>query len=183
MHPALSRLNDKTLLQSDTYIDGAWVGGGNRFAVTDPATGVEIAQVPNLDAAAAEQAIAAAHAAWPAWRAKTGKERAAVLRRWYDLIMAAADDLAAIMTAEQGKPLAEARGEVMYGASFIEWFAEEAKRVNGDVLASPSGDKKMLVLKQAIGVCASMQSSRSLSARSCAIARWCAICPSPDRRR
>jgi succinate-semialdehyde dehydrogenase/glutarate-semialdehyde dehydrogenase len=155
-HPALSRLNDKTLLQNHTYIDGAWIGGDSQFAVTDPATGTEIAQVPNLDATAAEQAVAAAHAAWPAWRAKTGKERAAVLRRWYDLIMAAADDLAAIMTAEQGKPLAEARGEVMYGASFIEWFAEEAKRVNGDVLASPSGDKKMLVLKQPIGVCASI---------------------------
>ncbi|WP_158900718.1 aldehyde dehydrogenase family protein, partial [Burkholderia sp. L27(2015)] len=155
-HPALSRLNDKTLLQSHTYIDGAWVGGDNRFAVTDPATGIEITQVPNLDATAAEQAVAAAHAAWPAWRAKTGKERAAVLRRWYDLIMAAADDLATIMTAEQGKPLAEARGEVMYGASFIEWFAEEAKRVNGDVLASPAADKKMLVLKQPIGVCASI---------------------------
>jgi len=155
-HPALSRLNDKTLLQSHTYIDGAWVGGDSHFAVTDPATGTEIGQVPNLGATAAEQAVAAAHAAWPAWRAKTGKERAAVLRRWYDLIMAAADDLAAIMTAEQGKPLAEARGEVMYGASFIEWFAEEAKRVNGDVLASPAADKKMLVLKQPIGVCASI---------------------------
>jgi len=155
-HPALSRLNDKTLLQSHTYLDGAWVGGDSHFAVTDPATGTEIGQVPNLGATAAEQAVAAAHAAWPAWRAKTGKERAAVLRRWYDLIMAAADDLAAIMTAEQGKPLAEARGEVMYGASFIEWFAEEAKRVNGDVLASPAADKKMLVLKQPIGVCASI---------------------------
>ena len=155
-HPALSRLNDKTLLQSHTYIDGAWVGGDSHFAVTDPATGTEIGQVPNLGATAAEQAVAAAHASWPAWRAKTGKERAAVLRRWYDLIMAAADDLAAIMTAEQGKPLAEARGEVMYGASFIEWFAEEAKRVNGDVLASPAADKKMLVLKQPIGVCASI---------------------------
>ncbi len=112
--------------------------------------------MPNLGAADAQRAIAAANAALPAWRAKTGKDRAAILRRWYDLIVANADDLAAIMTAEQGKPLAEAHGEVIYGASFLEWFAEEAKRINGDVLASPSGDKRMVVLRQAVGVCASI---------------------------
>ena len=156
-HPALARLKDPALLQHQAYIDGAWVSGeSGSFAVIDPATGIEITQVPNLSSAAAEQAVAAADAAWPAWRAQTGHQRAAVLRRWFDLIVAAADDLAIIMTAEQGKPLAEARGEVIYGASFIEWFAEEAKRVNGDVLASPSNDKKMLVLKQPIGVCASI---------------------------
>jgi succinate-semialdehyde dehydrogenase/glutarate-semialdehyde dehydrogenase len=158
-HPALTRLKDPTLLQSSAYIAGAWVGKDEAeasFPVTDPATGIEIARVPNLDAAATERAIAAADAAWAGWRRLTGKERATALRRWFDLIVANADDLAAIMTAEQGKPLAEARGEVIYGASFIEWFAEEAKRVDGDVLASPSRDKRMLVLKQAVGVCASI---------------------------
>ena len=155
-HPALSRLNDKTLLQSHTYIDGAWVGGDSHFAVTDPATGTEIGQVPNLGATAAEQAVAAAHAAWPAWRAKTGKERAAVLRRWYDLIMAAADDLAAIMTAEQGKPLAESVGEIAYAASFIEWFAEEAKRVYGETIPTTDNGKRYIILKQPVGVCAAI---------------------------
>ncbi|HEY4805445.1 MAG TPA: NAD-dependent succinate-semialdehyde dehydrogenase, partial [Paraburkholderia sp.] len=120
------------------------------------ADNAEIASVPDFGADEAHRAIAAANAALPAWRAKTGKERAAVLRRWFDLVIEHADDLAAIMTAEQGKPLAEARGEVVYGASFLEWFAEEARRVNGDVLASPASDRKLVVLKQPIGVCASI---------------------------
>jgi succinate-semialdehyde dehydrogenase/glutarate-semialdehyde dehydrogenase len=112
--------------------------------------------VANLDTSHAQHAIAAAQDALPAWSALTGKERAAVLRKWFDLIVANADDLAAIMTAEQGKPLAEAKGEVKYGASFVEWFAEEAKRVAGDVLASTWADKRTLVLKQPIGVCAAI---------------------------
>ncbi|HEY3598668.1 MAG TPA: NAD-dependent succinate-semialdehyde dehydrogenase [Paraburkholderia sp.] len=154
----LKQLKDPALFKTRAYIDGEWSAGADSqdFAVLNPADNSEIARVPNLAAADAKRAIAAAHAALPAWRAKTGKERAAILRRWYDLIVANADDLAAIMTAEQGKPLAEARGEVISGAAFIEWFAEEAKRVNGDVLASPTSDKKMIVIKQPIGVCASI---------------------------
>jgi succinate-semialdehyde dehydrogenase / glutarate-semialdehyde dehydrogenase len=124
--------------------------------VLDPADNAQIARVPDLGPDEARRAIAAAHAALPAWSARTGKARAAILRRWFDLVTEHADDLAAIMTAEQGKPLAEARGEVTYGASFLEWFAEEAKRVNGDVLASPAADRKLVVLKQPIGVCASI---------------------------
>jgi succinate-semialdehyde dehydrogenase/glutarate-semialdehyde dehydrogenase len=152
----LTQLNDPALFKTRAYIDGEWSGGAATFAVLDPADNAEIAQVPDFGADEALRAIAAAHAALPAWRAKTGKERAAVLRRWFDLVIEHADDLAAIMTAEQGKPLAEARGEVVYGASFLEWFAEEARRVNGDVLASPASDRKLVVLKQPIGVCASI---------------------------
>ncbi|HKT97397.1 MAG TPA: NAD-dependent succinate-semialdehyde dehydrogenase [Paraburkholderia sp.] len=152
----LTQLKDPALFKTRAWIDGEWSGGAATFAVLDPADNTEIARVPDFGTAEAHRAIAAAHAALPAWRAKTGKERAAVLRRWFDLVIEHADDLAAIMTAEQGKPLAEARGEVLYGASFLEWFAEEAKRVNGDVLASPAHDRKLVVLKQPIGVCASI---------------------------
>jgi len=152
----LTQLNDPALFKTRAYIDGEWSGGAATFAVLDPADNAEIARVPDFGADEARRAIAAANAALPAWRAKTGKERAAVLRRWFDLVIEHADDLAAIMTAEQGKPLAEARGEVVYGASFLEWFAEEAKRVNGDVLASPASDRKLVVLKQPIGVCVSI---------------------------
>jgi succinate-semialdehyde dehydrogenase/glutarate-semialdehyde dehydrogenase len=152
-HPKLS---DAALLRNQTYIDGAWVGAASSFNVNNPADGVMIGSVPNMGAADTEKAIAAAQAAFPTWSAKTGKERANVMRKWYDLIMANADDLAALMTAEQGKPLAESKGEVVYGASFVEWFAEEAKRVNGDVMSSTWSDKRMVVLKQPIGVCASI---------------------------
>ncbi|MCG5073061.1 NAD-dependent succinate-semialdehyde dehydrogenase [Paraburkholderia tagetis] len=152
----LTQLQDPALFKTRAWIDGEWSGGAATFAVLDPADNTEIARVPDFGAAEAHRAINAAHAALPAWRAKTGKERAAVLRRWYDLVIEHADDLAAIMTAEQGKPLAEARGEVIYGASFLEWFAEEAKRVNGDVLASPANDRKLVVIKQPIGVCVSI---------------------------
>ncbi|PYE23876.1 succinate semialdehyde dehydrogenase [Paraburkholderia silvatlantica] len=152
----LTQLNDPALFKTRAYIDGEWSGGAATFAVLDPTDNAEIASVPDFGADEAHRAIGAANAALPAWRAKTGKERAAILRRWFDLVIEHADDLAAIMTAEQGKPLAEARGEVIYGASFLEWFAEEAKRVNGDVLASPASDRKLVVLKQPIGVCASI---------------------------
>ncbi|WP_042260843.1 NAD-dependent succinate-semialdehyde dehydrogenase [Paraburkholderia heleia] len=152
----LTQLNDPALFKTRAYIDGEWSGGAATFAVLDPTDNAEIASVPDFGADEAHRAIGAANAALPAWRAKTGKERAAILRRWFDLVIEHADDLAAIMTAEQGKPLAEARGEVIYGASFLEWFAEEAKRVDGDVLASPAGDRKLVVLKQPIGVCASI---------------------------
>jgi succinate-semialdehyde dehydrogenase/glutarate-semialdehyde dehydrogenase len=152
----LAALNDPTLLKTDALVGGDWVGGDSRFAVTDPATGVHLADVANLGAAQAQQAIAAADRAWPAWRAKTAKERTAILMKWFALLHQHADDLARIMTAEQGKPLAEARGEVVYGASFLEWFAEEAKRVYGETIPTTDPTKRYLVLKQPIGVCAAI---------------------------
>jgi succinate-semialdehyde dehydrogenase / glutarate-semialdehyde dehydrogenase len=127
-----------------------------RFAVTDPATGLELAQVANLGPVDCAAALSAAEKAWPLWRAKTAQERHAVLMRWFALLHQHADDLARIMTAEQGKPLAEARGEVVYGASFIEWFAEEARRVYGETIPATDGNKRFIVLRQAIGVCAAI---------------------------
>ena len=152
----LAALKDPGLLKTDGLINGEWVAGSSRFAVVDPATGTELAQVANLGAVDAAAAISAAANAWPAWRAKTAKERAAVLMKWFALLHQHADDLARIMTAEQGKPLAEARGEVMYGASFIEWFAEEAKRVYGETIPTTDNHKRYLVIKQPIGVCAAI---------------------------
>ena len=152
----LSLLKDPTLLKTDALVNGQWVKGPSRFAVTDPATGAHLADVANLGAAEAETAIAAANAAWPAWRNKTAKERSIILRKWFDLIMANQDDLGRILTAEQGKPHAEAKGEVAYGASFVEWFAEEAKRVNGETLPQFDNNRRLLVLRQAIGVCAAI---------------------------
>jgi succinate-semialdehyde dehydrogenase / glutarate-semialdehyde dehydrogenase len=149
---------DSNLIRTDAYINGAWSAGSvnQRFAVTDPATGNLLAEVANCSAADAKTAIEAANAAWPLWRAKTAKERAGLMRKWFELMIAHTDDLARLMTAEQGKPLAEARGEVAYGASFIEWFAEEAKRVMGDTLAPVAADKRMLVLREPVGVCAAI---------------------------
>jgi len=152
----LPKLTDASLLRNQVYLNGAWVGSASTFNVHNPANGALIGGVPNLGAHDAQAAIDAAAAALPAWSAKTGKERAAIMRKWFDLMVAHADDLAILMTAEQGKPLAEAKGEVIYGASFIEWYAEEAKRVSGDVMASTWSDKRMVVLKQPIGVCASI---------------------------
>ena len=152
----LTSLNDPTLLKSDGLIDGQWVSGSSRFAVHDPATGHHLADVANLDAEHAQAAIAAADKAWPAWRAKPAKERAGILMKWFALLHQHADDLARIMTAEQGKPLAEAKGEVTYGASFVEWFAEEAKRVYGETIPTTDPTKRYLVLKQPIGVCAAI---------------------------
>ncbi len=154
--PAIPSLTDPVLLRQQAWLDGQWIDAASRFDVRNPANGALIAEVPNLGPADAARAINAAHAAFPAWARKTGKERAQVMRKWFDLIVANADDLALLMTAEQGKPLAEAKGEVMYGSSFIEWFAEEAKRVNGDVLASPAADRRLITLKQPIGVCAAI---------------------------
>ena len=152
----LALLNDPSLLKTDALINGQWLPGSSRFEVHDPATGARLADVANLGPADAEAAIAAANAAWPAWRNKTGKERSLVLRRWFDLLMANQDDLARLMTAEQGKPFAEAKGEVAYGASFVEWFAEEAKRVNGETLPQFDNNRRLLVLRQPIGVCAAI---------------------------
>ena len=150
----LATLADAGLLKTDALIGGQWVGADARFAVHDPATGQSLAEVARLGAA--EAAIAAADKAWPAWRARTAKERAAVMMRWFALLHQHADDLARIMTAEQGKPLAEARGEVVYGASFIEWFAEEARRVYGETIPTADPTKRYLVIKQPIGVCAAI---------------------------
>jgi succinate-semialdehyde dehydrogenase / glutarate-semialdehyde dehydrogenase len=152
----LSLLKDPTLLKTDALVNGQWVPSNSRFAVTDPATGAHLADVANLGPADAEAAIAAANAAWPAWRSKTAKERSTILRKWFDLLMANQDDLGRIMTAEQGKPLPEAKGEVAYGASFVEWFAEEAKRVNGETLPQFDNNRRLMVLKQPIGVCAAI---------------------------
>ena len=152
------QLKDTSLLRQQAYLNGAWrdADNGATLAVHNPATGEQLGSVPLMGAAETRAAIAAANAAWPAWRKKTAKERAAILRRWNDLILANAEDLAQLMTAEQGKPLAEARGEVAYGASFIEWFAEEAKRIAGETLASPWPDRRLLVTKEPIGVCAAI---------------------------
>ena len=152
----LSLLNDPSLLKTDGLINGQWVKGASRFDVHDPATGNKLCDVANLGAADAQAAIDAANAAWPAWRNKTGKERSIILRKWYDLLMANVEDLGRLMTAEQGKPFAEAKGEVAYGASFVEWFAEEAKRVNGETLPQFDNNRRLMVLKQPIGVCAAI---------------------------
>ena len=142
----LASLNDKSLLKTDAVINGAQVAGAARFDVIDPATGAKLADVANLGAADARAAIAAADKAWPAWRARPAKERSAILMRWFGLLHQHADDLARIMTAEQGKPLAEAKGEVGYGASFLEWFAEEARRVYGETIPTTDANKRYLSL-------------------------------------
>ncbi|MBI3349443.1 MAG: NAD-dependent succinate-semialdehyde dehydrogenase [Burkholderiales bacterium] len=152
----LDALDNPSLLRTQALINGEWVGGAASFAVTDPATGRELAQVPNLGRTEADAAIAAAANALVAWRAKPAKERAAVLVRWQQLLVKHADDLARLMTAEQGKPLAEARGEVIYGASFLDWFAEEGKRIYGETIPTTDPTKRYLVIKQAMGVCAAI---------------------------
>ena len=151
-------LKDPTLLRADGYIDGAWAAadGGARFAVSNPADGAELARVADMGSAETLRAIAAAERALPAWRARTAKDRAAIMRRWFELILAHTEDLAALMTAEQGKPLGESRGEVAYGASFIEWFAEEGKRAYGEIIPTYAADRRVLVMRQPIGVCAAI---------------------------
>src|SRR5690349_12120525 len=155
---AIPALKDANLFRDRAYIDGAWVEADSkaRFAVDNPADGSIVGHVPDMSTAETKRAIAAAEAALPAWRALTAKERSRILRKWFDLIVANADDLATLLTTEQGKPLAEAKGEILYGASFVEWFAEEAKRVYGDVIPSPTNDRRLIVLKQPIGVCAAI---------------------------
>ncbi len=152
------QLKAAQLLRTHGLINNEWVGAdsGKTFAISNPATGAIVAQVADMGAAETRRAIAAAEAALPAWRKKSAKERSAILRKWNDLIIAHADDLALMMTTEQGKPLGEARGEVIYAASFVEWFAEEAKRTYGDVIPSALGDRRLLTMKQPIGVCAAI---------------------------
>ncbi|MGU7783605.1 NAD-dependent succinate-semialdehyde dehydrogenase [Burkholderia sp. PU8-34] len=146
------------LLREQAYIAGQWRGAddGATLAVTNPSTGELIAHVPNMGAAETRAAIDAAHAAFASWRKTTAKERARLLRRWFELIMARQEDLAALMTREQGKPLAEARGEIAYAASFVEWFAEQGKRIDGDVIPSPNPDQRLVVTKEPVGVCAAI---------------------------
>jgi len=148
-------LNDSELFRQQAYIGGRWceADNGTSFQVTNPATGEVLGQVPDMGAAETRRAIEAAKVAWPGWRRKTAKERASLLRKWHDLMMANLDDLARLMTAEQGKPLAESKGEISYAASFIEWFAEEGKRVYGDTIPSPWNDRRLVVVKEPVGVC------------------------------
>ena len=154
----MMQLNDPSLLRQQAYLNGRWcdADNGETCEVANPATGEVLGTVPKMGAAETRRAIAGAESAWGSWRAKTGRERSAVLRRWNDLILANAGDLAMIMAVEQGKPLAEASGEIAYAASFIEWFAEEAKRVDGDILQSPWPDRRLVVIRQPIGVCAAI---------------------------
>jgi succinate-semialdehyde dehydrogenase/glutarate-semialdehyde dehydrogenase len=151
-----SLLKDPGLLETRAYVNGAWVAGDKRYAVTNPARGDTIAEVTDLSRAEVAEAIEAAHAAQKDWARWTGKERAAVLRKWFDLMMQHQDDLGTIMTAEQGKPLAEARGEIAYGAGFVEFFAEEAKRIYGETIPGHARDKRIMVIKQPVGVAASI---------------------------
>ena len=151
-------LKDSSLLVSHAFINGEWVpaDSGETMAVSNPATGEVIAHVAKCGTAETRRAIESAFKAQKNWKCKTAKERAVLLRAWFSLIMANQDDLAKILTAEQGKPLAEARGEIAYGASYVEWFAEEGKRVYGDIIAPPSNDKRVLVIKQPVGVVAAI---------------------------
>ncbi|GAC1676620.1 MAG: NADP-dependent succinate-semialdehyde dehydrogenase [Steroidobacteraceae bacterium] len=151
-------LKDPLLLRELCFIDGGWspADAGGTLAVNNPATAGELGLIPNMGAAETRRAIAAASAALPAWSARTAKDRATLLRRWFELMLAHQEDLAVLMTAEQGKPLAESKGEILYAASFIEWFAEEAKRLYGDVIPAHQADKRILVLRQPIGVVAAI---------------------------
>jgi succinate-semialdehyde dehydrogenase/glutarate-semialdehyde dehydrogenase len=179
-------LRERALFRQHAFIDGAWVDAASRksYGVENPATGERIGQAPDMDAEDTRRAIEAAHAAWPAWRAKTAKERSQVLRRWFDLMMTHHEDLAHIMTIEQGKPLAESRGEIAYAASFVEWFSEEAKRVYGDVIPEPSPDRRLVVVKEPIGVVAAITPWNFPSAmitRKCApaLAAGCTVVVKP----
>ena len=152
------QLKDPTLLRTQAFIQGEWVNAAHHATheVHNPATGEKVGTVPDMGAAETQRAIDAAHAAFPAWAARTAKDRGTILRKWFDLMIANQDDLATIMTAEQGKPLAESKGEIAYAASFIDWFAEEGKRIYGDVIPTPQSDKRLVVLRQPIGVVAAI---------------------------
>jgi succinate-semialdehyde dehydrogenase/glutarate-semialdehyde dehydrogenase len=156
--PAAPVLKDATLLRQQCYVNGEWIDarGGATHAVTDPATGRVIGSVPVFGADETRAAIEAANAAWQPWKRKPAKERSAILRRWYDLMLANQEDLALILTTEQGKPLSESRGEVGIAAAYVEWFAEEAKRVYGDVIPTVANDRRFVVVKEPVGVCAAI---------------------------
>jgi len=152
------QLKNKNLFRQQAYINGQWIDAEEKrtIEITNPVDGAVIGTVPNMGKNETRKAIEAAESAWAAWRSKTGKERAAILRRWFNLLLENQEDLAILMTTEQGKPLTESRGEVLYGASFIEWFAEEAKRVYGDVIPEPLPNRRIVVIKQPIGVVAAI---------------------------
>jgi succinate-semialdehyde dehydrogenase/glutarate-semialdehyde dehydrogenase len=152
----LTRLNDSSLLRSDAYINGQWLGSQNRFVVADPGNGQLLGNVSDMGAVETRLAIDAAEAAFPTWRAQSAKTRSAILRKWYDLIQAAKEDLATLITAEGGKVYTESLGEVAYAASFVEWFSEQARRVNGEILPSSTPDKRLLVTREPVGVCAAI---------------------------
>ena len=183
-----SKLRDPSLFVQAAAIGADWIEsgpGGARIAVLDPADGSTLGHVPELDAAQTRLAIAAAEAAWPAWRARPAQERADILERWFDLMLANADDLALIMTREQGKPLAEARGEIVYAASFVKWFAEEARRVRGETVPAPTADRRIVVLRQAVGVSAAITPwnfPAAMITRKCApaLAAGCTVIVKPS---
>src|SRR6476660_4960021 len=151
-------LKDPSLLRQQCYVDGKWIDAddGGSMPVVDPATGIAVGTAPVMHAAETRRAIDAANRALPAWRSKTAKERSVILRKWYDLMLANVDDLALILTTEQGKPLTEAKGEVTIGAAYVEWFAEEARRVYGDVIPTIGNDRRLVVVKESVGVCAAI---------------------------
>ena len=182
-----TRLQDPSLLAELAYVDGQWIAAdsGATLDIHDPATGHLLARVPAMDATDTRRAIQAAERAWPAWRARPAAERAALLERWYQAMLDNLDDLALIMTWEQGKPLNEAKGEVRYGAGFVKWFAEEARRIYGETMPAPSGDRRLLTLKQPVGVCAAITPwnfPNAMITRKCApaLAAGCPIIVKPS---
>ncbi|WP_431081741.1 NAD-dependent succinate-semialdehyde dehydrogenase [Pseudomonas thivervalensis] len=182
-----NRLKDPSLLVELAYIDGQWVGADNAATldVINPSTGEMLARVPAIQGNETRRAVEAADRAWPAWRARPAAERAALLDRWYQAMIDNLDDLALILTCEQGKPLAEAQGEIRYGASFVKWFAEEARRVYGETIQAPSGDRRLLTLKQPVGVCAAITPwnfPNAMITRKCApaLAAGCTIVVKPS---
>ncbi|WP_434568482.1 NAD-dependent succinate-semialdehyde dehydrogenase [Pseudomonas sp. Z3-8] len=182
-----NRLKDPSLLVELAYIDGQWVGADNAATldVINPATGEVLARVPAIHGNETRRAIEAADRAWPAWRARPAAERAALLDRWYQAMIDNLDDLALILTLEQGKPLAEAKGEIRYGASFVKWFAEEARRIYGETIPAPSGDRRLMTLKQPVGVCAAITPwnfPNAMITRKCApaLAAGCTIVVKPS---
>ncbi len=177
-------LKDPALLRQQCYSNGRWIEASEFLEVIDPATGLVIGQAPSLGQVAARQTITAASKAWPAWKAMTAKDRSLILKRWYGLIIEHQDDLAMIMTREQGKPLAQAVSEVVYGASYVEWFAEEAKRVYGDIIPTTHAGKRMMILKESVGVCAAITPWNFPSAMICrkaapALAAGCPVIIKP----
>ncbi|GAB0076558.1 hypothetical protein TOC8171_19590 [Pseudomonas syringae] len=182
-----NQLKDPSLLVDRAYVDGQWISAddGATLAISDPATGEVIAQVPALQGAETRRAIEAADRAWPAWRARPAAERAALLERWHQAMLDNVEDLALIMTLEQGKPLNESRGEIRYGASFVKWFAEEARRSYGETIPTPSADRRLMTLKQPVGVCAAITPwnfPNAMITRKCApaLAAGCTIIVKPS---
>ena len=180
------QIKDQSLFRQQCYIDGAWhdADSGKTFEVDNPADGSVLGTVPAMGAAETRRAIEAADRAFPEWSQRPAKERSAVLRRWFELMMENVDDLGIVMTAEQGKPMAESRGEVAYGASFIEWFAEEGKRIYGDTIPTPANDRRIIVLKQPVGVVAAITPwnfPNAMITRKCgpALAAGCTVVARP----